>query len=292
MKKNKINIIYGIILSILLLYFLYLIRTVYPFIVNNNFIVCDNCLSSIFPFIQKILTLLVAFALGNLLISYFRTVRFKNSLFPINHQSNHIKSLEKKYLLHNKIVVFNEVKLMAFSLGVFNPKIYLSTQLVKDMTRSEMEAIVLHEKQHIVGKDNLLLLLLSLLKTALFFLPVVSDFANNVEIQKEISADQIVAKETGEKTNIISALRKIIESKPSYVYANAFSESFSIEPRIRSLVGKKNQWFPLKFSSVVISLCVMLFLANITLSRIEIHPQLNSSAMLCLDKGICQNSCQ
>lgn len=292
MKKNKINIIYGIILSGLLIYFVYLMKSVYPLMVSNNVFVCDSCLSSVLPFIQRILSILAIFAFGNLVINYFRTVHFKNSLLPVYPQPKLIKSLGEKYSLQDKIVIFNDFRLMAFCLGVLNPKIYLSNHLLKNMTSSEIEAIILHEKQHILGKDNLLLLFLNLIKTAFFFFPIIGDFVNSIEIQKEIFADQIVVKETGGRTNIISALRKVIESKPSFVYANAFSESLSIEPRIRSLVGKKNKWLSLKYSSVVVSLSVLLFLMNITLNRIEIHPQANNATMLCLDKGTCQNLCQ
>ena len=292
MKINKINILHGTVFSGLLIYFIYLTKTVYPLLIDSDVFVCDSCLSSVLPFIQKIFSILVVFALGNLLLNYFRTVHFKNSLIPIYSQPKFIKSLEKEYALKNKIIIFKNFKLMAFCLGVFYPKIYLSNSLVKNMTSSEIKAIILHEKQHLLGKDNLLLLFLNLVKTAFFVFPIVADFVNSLEIQKEISADQTVVKETGERINIISALRKVIESKPSFIYANAFSESFNIEQRIHSLVGKKNQWLSIKYSSVVISLSVLLFLANITLSRVEIHPQTNSSTMLCLDKGTCQNICQ
>lgn len=292
MKRNKANIIYGVILGGLLLYFVYLMRAVYPQLIGSNVFVCDSCLSSVLPFIQKILSVLAIFAFGNLLITYFKTIRFKNNLHLVYSQSKRIKLLEKKFSMRNKIIVFDDFRLMAFCLGVFNPKIYLSNQLLKNMSHAEIKAIILHEKQHIIAKDNLLLLFLNLIKTAFFFFPIIGDFIHSIEIQKEISADKVVVEETGKRINIISALRKVIESKPSFIYANAFSESLSIEPRIRSLVGKKNKWLSIKYSSVVVSLSVLLILVNVTLSRIEVHPQTNSSTMLCLDKGTCSNICQ
>lgn len=292
MKKDKVNIIYGIILSGLIVYFIYLMWTIYPLLVSDKVFACTNCLDSVLLFVQKVLFILVIFALSNLIINYIKTVQFKNSLLPFRFRPNLIKSLENKYTLQGKIIIFNDPRLMAFCLGVFNPKIYMSNILLEKMTSSELEAIILHEKQHMVAKDNLLLLLLNLIRTAFFFFPVIGDFVDSIEIQKEISADQTVVKEMGKRISIISALRKVIESKPHFVYANAFSESLSIEPRIRSLVGKNNRQFPFKYGSVVVSLCVLLFLVNITLSRIETHPQINSSTMLCLDKGTCQNTCQ
>ncbi len=292
MKRNNVNIIYGVILGGLLLYFVYLMNVIYPQLVGSNFFVCDSCLSFVLPFIQKIMFSLAVLAFGNLIINTVKTLRFKNSLFPVCPRPKFIKSLAEKYLLQDKIIIFDNSRLMAFCLGVLNPKIYLSNQLLKSMSHSEIEAIILHEKQHILGKDNLLLLFLNLIKTAFFFFPIIGDFVNSIEIQKEIIADKVVVEETGRRINIISALRKVIESKPSFMYATAFSEDLSIEPRIRSLVGKKNRLLSIKYSSVIISLSVLLFLVNITLNRIEIHPQTNSSTMLCLDKGTCSNICQ
>lgn len=292
MKKNKINIVFSVILSGLLIYFLYLIRTIYPFVIDNSIFVCKSCLNSIPLFVQKIIIVLLLVAFGNLLLNYIKNTLFKHSLHFVNLKPKSVISLEKKYFLHKKIIIFRNQKLLAFCMGILKPKIFISSEVLKRMTYREIEAIILHERQHIIGKDNLVMIFLNLVKTSFFFFPVVTDFVNNLEIQREIKADQSVVKETGRKINIISALRKIIESKPNYVYANAFSESFSIEPRVHSLIGKGSNLFPFKYGSIVISLSVLLFLMNLTLSRIEIHPQTNSSTMLCIDKGTCQNSCQ
>lgn len=292
MKKNRVNLIYSIILSGLLIYLLYLIRTVYPFIMDSGLYVCRNCLNTIFPFVQKMITVLLLVSFTSLLVNYIKSALFKRNLRLVSLKPKIISSFEEKYHLQDKIAIFKDQKLMAFCMGVFNPKIFLSSQVLKSMTHREIEAIILHERQHVIGKDNLTMLFLNLVKNALFFFPIVTDFVNGIEVRREIVADQSVTRETGRKIDIVSALRKVIESKPSFMYATAFSEDLSIEPRIRSLVGKKNRLLSIKYSSVVISLSVLLFLMNITLSRVEIHPQTNSATMLCIDKGTCQNSCQ
>ena len=292
MKKNKINIVYSIILSGLLIYFLYLIRTVYPLIMDSGVYICRSCLNTIFPFVQKIITVLLLVSFTSLLVNYIKSALFKRNLRLVSLKPKVISSFEEKYHLQDKITIFKDRKLMAFCMGVLNPRIFLSSQVLKSMTHREIEAIILHERQHLIGKDNLTMLILNLVKNALFFFPIVTDFVNGMEVRREIVADQSVTRETGRKIDIVSALRKIIESKPNYVFANAFSESFGIEPRIRFLIGKRHNWVSFRYGSIVISLSVLLFLMNITLSRVEIHPQTNSATMLCIDKGTCQNSCQ
>ena len=292
MSRNKITILCLVLLSALVLYFGYLIKNLYPTLVNNSILLCDKCLFAVIPTIKRIISVLGVLALGNLILGFFRTSHFRNKLQSVPPPTKQISFLEKKYHLQNRIIIFENSQLMAFCLGIFNPRIYLSTQLLKKMTRFEIEAIVLHEKQHMAGKDNLLLLVLNLIKTAFFFFPIIADVVNSIEIQKEIAADKGVIKETGKTINIVTALRKVLESKPGFVFAQAFSQGFSIEPRIKSLIGKRNELPHLQLNSVLITLGVMLIFINITLSRIEVHSQNSSSTTLCLDKYSCQNSCQ
>lgn len=281
------------VLSLFSIYFIYQLKNIAPMVLKSNILLCDRCLFSLLPTFKNITLTLSLFSALSLVISLIKTYQFKNKIrksLVVKPES--INFFEKKYHLHNKIVIFQDSQLMAFCMGIFTAHIYLSTQLLKKMNHSEIEAIILHEKQHLANKDNLSLLILNFIKTAFFFLPIVSDFVQSIEIQKEILADQTVIKVTGKKTNIITALKKCLESKPNYVYAHAFSESLTIEPRIHSLVGKKNKFLSFQLSNILISFSVILLLANITLSRIEVHSQTDSSATVCLDKGVCQNTCQ
>lgn len=262
-------------------------------VLNSTILLCDRCLYSLLPTIKNITLILSLFSALSLTVTLIKTLQFRNKIqqsFAIKPKS--IILFEEKHDLRNKIIVFQDSRLMAFCLGIVTAHIYISTQLLKKMSRSEIEAIILHEKQHLVGKDNLLLLVLNFIKTAFFFFPVIGDFVHSVEVQKEISADQTVIKITGNKINIMTALKKCIETKPNYIYAHAFSEALTIEPRILSLVGKKNNLLSFQLSSVLITFSVLLLLANITLSRIEVHSQTGSSATVCLDKGACQNTCR
>lgn len=293
MKRNNFNILLLIVLSALSVYFAYQLKNIAPTILNSAILLCDKCLSALLPTVQKITLTLSLFSAISLTISLIKTFLFRSKIQQsLVAKPKSILFFEKKYNLDNKIIVFKDSRLMAFCLGIVTARIYLSTQLLKKMNRSEVEAIILHEKHHLVGNDNLLLLILNFIKTALFFLPVIGDFVHTVEIQKEISADQTVISTTRNKLNIISALKKCIESKPSYVYAQAFSESVTIEPRIHSLIGKRSNFLYFQLRSVLISLSVVLLLANITISRIEVHSQAENSTTVCLDKGSCQNTCR
>ncbi len=262
-------------------------------VINNTILLCDKCLYSLLPTIKNITLTLSLFSALSLTISLVKTFLFRKKIQQsLTIKPKSIIFLEKKHNLHNKIIVFQDSRLMAFCLGIITTHIYLSTQLLKKMSRSEIEAIILHEKQHMVSKDNLLLLVLNFIKTALFFFPVIDDYVHCIEIQKEISADQMAIRTTGNKINIMTALKKCIETKPSYIYAHAFSEGATIEPRIHSLIGKKNYLPSFQLSSILITFSVLLLLANITVSRIEVHAQTDSSTTVCLDKGSCQNTCR
>ncbi|MCL4354196.1 M48 family metalloprotease [Patescibacteria group bacterium] len=161
MKKNKINIVFSVILSGLLIYFLYLIRTIYPLVIDNSIFVCKSCLNSIPLFVQKNNRCSMLVAFGNLLLNYIKNTLFRHSLHFVKLKPKIIISLEKKYFLLNKIIIFRNQKLMAFCMGVLKPKIFISSEVLKRMTYPEIEAIILHERQHIIGKDNLVMLFLN-----------------------------------------------------------------------------------------------------------------------------------
>jgi Zn-dependent protease with chaperone function len=171
MKRNNISTIFLVILSLQFIYFLYQLRNLVPFVLNSNILLCDSCLQGLISTIIIITLTISVFAGLSLAISHIKTFRFKNKIKrSVVSKPKSIAYFEKKHNLHNKIIVYQDSQLMAFCLGIFTPHIYLSTRLLNKMNRSEVEAIILHEKQHIVGGDNMKLLILNFIKTIFFFL--------------------------------------------------------------------------------------------------------------------------
>ncbi len=292
MKINKNSIVLSSLFVGLLFYFLFQATQIASLILGKNVLICNSCLQTIPTILLYSVTSLLGLSLVCFLFGLAKTVHFRKKLYLISAHSRSLKMIEKEHLLDRKIIVFSHKDPLAFCLGILKPKIYLSTKLLKIMNSSELEAVILHEKQHLQGNDNLFLVLPTLLKTTFFFLPIFSDIAQRFEVQKEIRADQNAIKEIGDKSVLISALQKILfTSQPNLAFANYFSKFTSLEVRINSLLGERTNRRLISLNNLVISFGMLLLIATVILNRVEIHSQLANSALLCLDKGNCQGAC-
>lgn len=291
--RSKLNIVSGLILIGLIVYFLFSVMQVFLPTVGKNVVICNNCLGLIIPsFLGKSALLLVAISLASLCISLLRANLFLRTLATIKGKPRIVSKIEGKYSLQKKIVLFKHQKPLAFCLGYVSPKIYLSSQLFKLMTHSEIEAVILHEQQHIIGNDNLKLSILYMVKSTFFFFPIIGDLVNNIELKQEIQADDKTIQIIGEKSALVTALRKVIEaSSLSLAFAKNFYQNFELQPRINYLIKGGDVKFHLKVQNVIFTLGAIFLFLNILVGRIETHPILKTDAVLCLDKGNCQNFC-
>lgn len=90
-------------------------------------------------------------ALLKVIVVLFKTILYKRRLI-IEKIPIRVLKLTDKYELVDKVKIILDRKPLAFCLGFFQPKIYLSTGLIKLMNGSELEAIILHEKYHLLKK--------------------------------------------------------------------------------------------------------------------------------------------
>lgn len=293
MKSNFINIFYVLSFAVLLIVFIYFGSTIFPAILGKALVLCGSCLNYLWPLIQKSYLFLLFVAAASAIITVFKTIYFQKRLRILNNNFPLIQRLEKKYLVEGKVVIFSDINPVAFCLGVLHPKIYLSDRLISIMSPLEIETIILHEKQHLHHNDNFALLVAQVIKNTLFFLPVVGELINWLGVKKEILADRKVTGELGQNSSVLSALRKVLEFPSTQtVPVNAFSQGDNIDLRIKSLLGIKHGKYPFSFSSIMISLSVLLLTANIVMSKIEVHQQIQQEASVCFDKGSCDNVCQ
>lgn len=292
--KNKIYTVLLVVpFFILLTVFINSAGTIYSSLSGKALLFCATCLEHLVPLFQKTIFVFFSIAFLSLAVSIFKTVKFSFSIKSKLKRPDFIDRIIAKYSLQDKVIIFEYSSPVAFCMGILTPKIYLSNSLVKMMTTKELETIIIHEKQHLNRNDNLNLLLLQAVKNMFFFLPIVGDLVNYFHIQKEILADRGVIKMLGNKNNLISALRKVIDYPSlSVMSVNTFSQSYDIETRILSLLGDKKVKRVFPFNNLMISLSVLLLFANVFASKVELHSQTQSATSICLDGGKCQNICR
>ena len=133
------------------------------------------------------------FAIGKVLFSWIKTVLFTKKIKQAR-LPKFIQTLSFRHYLKDKIIIFQNSKPSAFCLGIKSPRIYLSTKLLAVMNKKEIEAILLHEKYHLIKRDTLLILLATFVKGLFLLFPIMTDIITSFLRQKESSRTQKIQK--------------------------------------------------------------------------------------------------
>lgn len=97
---------------------------------------------------------------------------------------------------------------VAFSAGLFRPRIYLSTALLRRVSSSELEATLLHEIAHRRARDPLRCWLVELIVWSLWF-PRTSWLGFAHRAAREARADELAATAMGDDRPLLRALFKV-----------------------------------------------------------------------------------
>ncbi|WKZ30901.1 MAG: M48 family metalloprotease [Candidatus Dojkabacteria bacterium] len=116
---------------------------------------------------------------------------------------------------------------LAFTYGLFNPKIYISDWYLEKLTKDEIEAVILHEESHINSKDNLKKSLLRLFQFSLPGLSTRIIRELNWEKISEAKADAHVVERLGSNQPLLSAMLKV--SNSTFKFNSKFSLNYFFE---------------------------------------------------------------
>ncbi len=201
--------------------------------------------------------------------------RFIRSLPPLSIE-NHpgLKKILHPAQLYKYLVLFDNSEIRyAFTAGLWQPKIYLSTGICSYLTAKELRTVILHETHHIKNKAPLRLFILQILCVLNFFLPINRRLLNLYSSVCEKAADDAAANISGEPLELASALLKL--SKSHTLNALYSTVSFSgrgqriIDDRIMRLLepevvppclGKTSSYLSCLLSLfIVVTICLSLF---------------------------------
>jgi hypothetical protein len=163
--------------------------------------------------------------------------------------------INKHDLSNHQIVLVNQGKLTAYTIGLFKPRIVISLSLIKKLSREQLEAVVLHELHHLRSRHVLWLLLTRLISSAFFFIPLI----NYLEI--ELAADAFVVEKQKTRDHLCGSLALNLQYAESVVPHFATSP---IEKRVEYLTGNKLsfEWIGTKQLAIsFLSLSLMLGIA-------------------------------
>lgn len=232
--------------------------------------------------VMQIIFLLDALKFDNSLVGVVTSKLFLVNVIPglilIGLDIGYIKTLIKsiknigfvKVIADNLEIVdkaeeFSEFKskeTSIFTLGLFSPKIYISSAIFKTHSPEEIRAMIEHEVNHRNNLHPLKMFIASFVKSILPVIPGKNWLIDNYLTLIEVSSDQFSEDKIKNKSPLVSALLKFESQsfEPGRSFFNSQSE------RIKILVGQRKPFLriPMAYYSlvVVVILTGTLFVKN------------------------------
>lgn len=182
----------------------------------------------------------------------------------------------------NKVTEIDESKPVVFCYGLIRSKICISNGLVKLLRNDELEAVLLHEKHHMVSREPLKLFVIKYFRSIFFFVPGIKIFIRKYAIYSELAADEEATNNFNNKSKLARALFKISEKEEEQVPNRGLALSFFssvISERVNTLSDHDytpkfkllSKGFFVSAFTIVISSALVFILLTDTSKAFEMH---------------------
>lgn len=124
--------------------------------------------------------------------------------------------------------------------GVRHPSIVLDADLVDRLDPRELEGVVAHELAHVRRRDNLVALVLSVVRDVLFFVPGGRWALRQLLVEREIAADHVAVEATTRPGALASGLLKVLEGAGGGHACAALLPQGTLVQRVNRLVDERS----------------------------------------------------
>ena len=153
------------------------------------------------------------------------------------------------------------------TIGYLKPIILIPLAAINNLTPHQLEAVILHELSHIYRYDYLINLILSFIKTVLYFNPFVKLLIKSVEKEREHSCDEMVLQFQYKPGEYASALLRLEQNKHRQMVMAAAGKNHDLLHRIESILGMRNKgWNPARQLSIALLTMLGIALLNFFVS--------------------------
>lgn len=133
------------------------------------------------------------------------------------------------------------------TIGYLKPIILVPVAAINNLTPHQVEAVILHELSHIHRYDYFLNLILSMIRTILYFNPFIKLLVKTIEKEREHSCDEMVLQFQYKPGEYASALLRLEQTKQRQMVMAAAGKNADLLHRIESILGMRNKgWNPLR----------------------------------------------
>jgi beta-lactamase regulating signal transducer with metallopeptidase domain len=121
-----------------------------------------------------------------------------------------MQTLEKRLgISSTRIQICAYQRPLALTCGSVRPTILLSTWMLSNLDQHELEAVLMHELEHVARHDYLIIFLATVLRDAFFYMPTSWMAYRQLQREKELVCDDLTVKVTQRPLALASALAKV-----------------------------------------------------------------------------------
>lgn len=132
-------------------------------------------------------------------------------------RSPHMRVVAARLGLADRVGVFRSPLRVAFTAGLARPRVWISSAAIDALAIDELEAVLLHERRHLLRRDPLRIAVVRLISSLLFFVPLVDALRRRFEVAKELDADRDVLLAQRDAAPLAGALARLgIEPHPTH----------------------------------------------------------------------------
>ncbi|MCL6457998.1 MAG: M48 family metalloprotease [Gorillibacterium sp.] len=122
------------------------------------------------------------------------------------------KELQDKYRdWYTDMIVVQDDAFVGLTIGLWRPRIVLSTAVLDRFTDEEVKAILLHEWYHCRNRDNLKQFFSTLLAEAFGYLPIIKPVLAYAKTWQELFADRFAIQQMGTSLHLGNVLLKLVK---------------------------------------------------------------------------------
>lgn len=192
-----------------------------------------------------------------------------NAFFKSKKHDGLTRKLNKKYSSWGTtFLVVRDSSFFALSMGLFHPKIVISTGLLNVVHEKEQRAILYHERYHCHKFDPLKMVVITLIMNSMSYVPALKGLVQYYKIWKELLADRFVIQQMGSALELGNALLKMISlGKREQQNVGVHFGETAIHYRIQQITEPKSLLrIPfVSFKSLLCSLVVLLMMMFISI---------------------------
>jgi beta-lactamase regulating signal transducer with metallopeptidase domain len=136
-------------------------------------------------------------------------------------------------LQKNNVKIFSNADI-SIPMATYFKSIFIPNDIVEDFSQGEYEAIIAHELEHVLWKDQIVRLLTQLVAKIFWWVPT-SAWLKKLEFDQELACDQNIAKYGLDNKYLASALIKVTRSAKKNTYKTICFLSNETHPTLKRI---------------------------------------------------------